>query len=69
MKVWVQTGEEGHLGDGGTQYKSICVREVLPEGEGLNKQGGSVCIGRGGGFSTIATPLWDVPRGSETSEL
>ena len=43
--------------------------EVLLEGEGCNKQGGSVWIGRGGGFSAVATPLGDVPGGSEASVL
>ena len=45
------------------------MREVLLDGEGLNKQEGSVWIGRGVGFSAVATPLGDVPGGSEASEL
>ena len=45
------------------------MREVLPEGEGWIKQGGSVWTGRGGGFSAVATLLGDVPGGSEASEL
>ncbi len=40
------------------------MKEVLLEGEGLNKQGG-----RGGGSSSVATPLGDVPGESEASEL
>lgn len=28
---------------------------------------GSVCIGKGGGFSIVATSIRDIPRGSETS--
>ena len=43
--------------------------EVLPEGEGWIKQGGSVWARRGGGFSAVATPLGDVPGGSEAPEL
>ncbi len=45
------------------------MKEVPLQEEGLNKQGGSVWIGRAGGFSVIATPLRDVPAGSEASEL
>lgn len=37
------------------------------EGEGFNNQGGNIQIGRGS--SVIATPLGDVPGGSELSEL
>ncbi len=44
-----------------------CVKEVLLEGEGWIKQGVSVWIGRGGDFTAVATPLRDVPRGSEAS--
>ena len=50
-------------------YKGTYVREALLEGEGWNKQGGSVWIGKSGGFSAAATPLGDVPGGSEVSEL
>ncbi len=42
---------------------------MLPEGEGCIKHGGSVWTSRGGGFSGVATPLGDVPEGSEASEL
>ncbi len=35
--MWVQAVEEGRLGDGGTEYKSTCVREVLPGGGGLDQ--------------------------------
>ena len=45
------------------------MREVLLEGEGWNKQGGSVWIGRGGGFSAVTTPSGDVPGESEASEV
>ena len=45
------------------------MREVLPEGEGWNKQGGKAWTGRGGDFSAVAIPLGDVPGGSEVSEL
>ncbi len=44
------------------------MREVLPEGEGWIKQRGSVWIGRGD-FSAVATPLEDVPGGSEALKL
>ncbi len=49
------------------------VRQYMSErgatrGGGL-EQGGSVCIGRGGGSSAVATPLRDIPGGSEASEL
>ncbi len=37
--------------------------------EGWIKQGGSVWTGRGGHFSAVATPLGDVPGGSEASQL
>lgn len=33
------------------------MKEVLVEGEGLNKQRKNVCIVRGGGSSTVAIPL------------
>ncbi len=36
---------------------------------GWNGQEGSVCIGRGGDPSAVATPLWDASGGSEASEL
>ncbi len=44
------------------------MKEVLVEEEGLNRQGGSVWIERGGGCSAVATPLGDITRGSEVSE-
>ena len=44
------------------------MKELLIEGEGLNKQGGSVWIGRGGGSSAVAIPLGDVPRGNKASQ-
>ncbi len=47
----------------------VCVREVLPEGEGWMNQGGSVWTGRGGGFSAMATPLRDIPRERKASVL
>ena len=37
--------------------------------EGLNKQGGSVCIGRDEGSSVVAIPSGDVPGGSKASEF
>ena len=40
----------------------------MKEGEGLNKQGGSVWIGRGGGSSVNVIPFCDVPGGNETSK-
>ncbi len=40
-----------------------CEREVIPEGEGWLKQGGSVWTGRGGDFSAVATPCGTFPRG------
>ena len=45
------------------------MRGVLPEGKGWIEQGGNVWTGRGGDFSAVATPLGDVPGGSEASEL
>ncbi len=41
------------------------MKEVPLEGEGLNKQGGTVLDRRGGGSSAVATPLRDVPGGKE----
>ncbi len=38
-------------------------------GNGLEWQGGSVWVGRGGGPSAVATPLRDASRGSEMSKL
>ena len=67
MKVWVQTAEEGHLGDEGTGYKCTCVGEVLPEGESWTGQRESVWTGKGGDFSAMATPFGDVPGGSNAS--
>ena len=43
--------------------------KVLPDGEGWIGQGGSVWTERGGDVSAVATPLGDVPGGSEASEL
>ena len=37
--------------------------------EELNKQGGSVWIGRSGSFSTVAIPLENVPGGNAASEI
>ncbi len=37
--------------------------------EFLNKRGGSVGIGKGGGSSAVATPQGDIPGGSKASEL
>ena len=37
--------------------------------DGLNKQGGSICIGRGRGYSAMAISLGDVSRGNEASEI
>ncbi len=45
------------------------MKELLLEGESFNKQGGSVWIGRGGGSIAMASPLGDVPGGSEVSGL
>ncbi len=45
------------------------MNEVPLEGEGLNKQEGSVLIERGGGPSAMATHLEDVPGRSKASEL
>ncbi len=45
----------------------MCVTEVLVES--WIKLGGSVWTLRGGDFSAVATPLGDVPGGSEVSEL
>ncbi len=39
------------------------------EGGDWIKQRGSAWTGRGGDFSAVATPLRDVPGGSEVSEL
>ena len=44
------------------------MKEVLPEGKGLNKQGGSVWIRRDGGSSAMAISLGDISRGNEASE-
>ena len=44
------------------------MKEVLIEGEGLNKQVGSEWIGRGGG-SFVAIHLRNVSEGNETSEI
>ena len=42
------------------------MKVLLIEGEGLNQQGGSVWIGRGGGSSAII--LGNIPGGSKVSE-
>ena len=44
------------------------MKELLIEGEGLNKQEGSVWIGRGGGSSAKTILLGDVPGGNKESE-
>ena len=41
---------------------STCMKEMLIEGKVLNKQGGSVWIGRGGDSSAMATPLGEISR-------
>ena len=43
------------------------MKELLIEGEGLNKQGRSVRIGKRGDSSALAIPLGDVPREIEVS--
>lgn len=45
------------------------MREVRVQSKGLNKERGNVSIGRGGDSCAVATPLRDVPGGSEVSEL
>ncbi len=57
----------GRLKDRVREY--MCVREVLPEGEGWIKQGGSVWTGRGGHFPAMTTPLTDIPESSKALEL
>ena len=52
--MWVQTVEEGCLGDGVKEY--MC-EKVLPEGEGWIKHRGNVWTGRGGELSAVTTPL------------
>ena len=42
--------------------------KVMIVWQALNKQGGSVWIGRGGGFPAVAIPLRDVSRGNEASK-
>ena len=61
MKSRVLVREDGHLEDGRSERGAI--RE-----EGLNKQRGSVWIGRSGGSSVVATPWGDAPGESEASE-
>ena len=41
---------------------------MLIKGDGLNKQGASVCIGRGGGSSAVVILLVDVSRGNKVSK-
>ena len=48
--------------DRGKEYMH---EKLLMEGEGLNKQGRSVRIGRGEGSYAVAMPLWDIPGGNE----
>ena len=44
------------------------MKELLIEGQGLNKKGGNVWIGRVGGWSSLAIPLGNIPTGNEASE-
>ena len=44
------------------------MKYMMIEGEGLTKQGWSLWIGRGGGFSAVVIPLRDVSGGNEASE-
>ena len=44
------------------------MKELLIEGEGLNKQGGNVCMRRGGGSSTVTITSGNVSGGNEASE-
>ena len=41
------------------------MKVLVMEGEGLNKQGESVWIGRGGGSSAVAITLGNIPGGDE----
>ncbi len=66
--MWVKTVEQGHLEDRRTEKKSTCVREVLPEGEGWIKEGGSVWTGIAKDFSAMATPLEDVGGRSQRDQ-
>ena len=43
------------------------MKVLLIEGEGFNKQGGSVWRGRGGGSPAVAIPSGDISRGNEAS--
>ena len=43
------------------------MKELVIECDGLNKQEGSVWIGRGGGSSALAIPLEDVQGGNKAA--
>ena len=44
------------------------MKDLPIECDGLNKQGGSVWIGRGGGSSAMAIPLEDIQGGNEVTQ-
>ena len=44
------------------------MKQLLIEWQELNKQGGSVRTGRGGGSSVVAIHLVNVPGGNQASE-
>ena len=48
--------------------KSICMKEFLIDGEDFNREGGSVFIGRGGGYPAVVIPLGNISGGNEASE-
>ena len=64
VKLEVLGGEDVRWKDTVKEY--TCMKEVLIEREGLDKQGGCVWIGRGGGSFAVA--LEDISRESEASE-
>ena len=45
------------------------MKEVMIEGEGMNKQGRTVWMWRGGGSSDVATLLRNVHRENEAPEI
>lgn len=74
MKQWVPIGEEDYLGDERIEVKSTSVsKEYMYKSDATRgrefEQIVSVRVGRGGGLSPMATPLGNIPRGSEPSEL
>ena len=64
----VLEGEDGQLSDEKIGYRNTCMKELLIEGKGLNKEGGKESIGKDGGSSAMSIPLANISGENEASK-